>query len=272
MARLRFPSNSQNDESPYVVFTTHKAQYNNVGSKIDSVETGNSVALYFPANYTVSDSFNYQTESTGLVGAAVESFRSGRGSSITEEDVQEVAKAALTNKNSAAVLTGLGAAGIASLGLSGFSSLLGGAAVGSAVGNVAAEFAKEEQVALNPREFMLFKSPNIRTFSFSFNLIPSNENEIEAIPNIIKFFRKAAYPSLHSVNAVYNFPEAFNINIGNSDSVIKIPEVFCEGVNVAYNPNSMSYFRVDNLPVEINLGLSFKEIKPINKAFVDLGY
>jgi len=272
MANLRFPSDADTDGKPFMTFTAHRASYNRSANNIQAVKTGEAVTLYLPPNYNISDSFNYQTEATGLVGAATEAIRSGRGSDIGIEDVSQIAKAGLTNKQSAAVLAGLAGGAIGAIGGKAFGALLAGGSAGAAVGNVAAEISTEKQVALNPREFMLFKSPNIRTFSFTFNLIPSNEKEANDIPKIIKFFRKASYPELHTVNAVYNFPEAFTINIGNSNEMIKIPEVFCEGVNVTYNPTSMSYLEINNMPVEVNIGLSFKELVPIHKDFVEQGY
>jgi len=272
MARLRFPSNADNDNKPFMLFTTHRAQYNNVGSKIDAVKTGNSVALYFPMNFSIADSLQYQAQETGLIGAATDAIRTGRAADIGIEDVSEISKAGITNKQSAQVLAGLAGGAIGAIGGKSFGALLTGGAAGSVVGNVAAEFSKTEQVALNPREFMLFKSPGIRTFSFSFSFIPSNRKEADDIPEIIKFFRRASYPELHTVNAVYNFPEAFNINIGNSSRVIKIPEVFCTNVNVTYNPTSMSYFEIDNMPTEITMGLTFQELQPIHKEFVEEGY
>lgn len=269
MANLRFPSNALGGGKPFILFSTHKAQYNNVGTKIDSVPTSNSVALYFPTNYNVADTLSYNTESTGLIGAAV---AAGFGSEVTGDDIQEMAKAGLTNRAGAGIFAGLSAGALSSLGLGAVGGLLSGGAVGAAVGNVAAEKSKEFQVALNPREFMLFKSPEIRQFSFNFTFIPSNEQEVNDIPQIIKFFRRASYPELHSANAVYNFPEAFNINLGKSESLIKIPEVFCTAVNTTYNPSSMSYFRLNNMPVEINMQVSFRELQPINRKFVDQGY
>lgn len=267
MANLRFPSNALGGGKPFILFSTHRARYDNVGAKIDSVPTSNSVALYFPTNYNVADTLSYGTESTGLIGAAY-----AAGFDVSGKDVEDVAMAGLTNKSSAAAIAGLSAGALAALGAGSFAGVLSGSAVGSAIGNVAAEESKKAQLALNPREFMLFKSPEIRQFAFNFTFIPSNEQEVNAIPEIIKFFRRASYPELHAANAVYNFPEAFNINLGNSDSLIKIPEVFCTAVNTTYNPSSMSYFQLNNMPVEINMQVSFRELQPINRGFVDQGF
>lgn len=266
---IRFPSSVDNNGKPFVLFSTHRALYNNVGNKIDAIPTTNSVALYFPANYTVADSLNYQSESSGLAGAGLEAFN--KGTEISLEDVKQVAAASLSNKQNAQVFSGIAAGAISSVFGAG-GAVAGGGLAASLVGNVAAEAAKSTQVTINPREFMLFKNPNMRSFSFNFTFIPSSEQEVRDVPEIIKFFRRASYPDLTAATTVYNFPEAFSIHFRNSDKVIKVPEVFCEGINVTYNPNSMSYFQVDNLPVEITLGLSFKELQPISKKFVDQGY
>ena len=275
MANLRFPSNSLGDNKPFMLFSTHRAQYNNIGTGINTVPTSNSVALYFPAGYTVNDNLNYQMESTGLIGATFDAMtQGGSGSGITANDVKNVIEGVLTNKESAGKVGGA-AAGVATsvVKSAGAASVLGAAlSAGGIFGNVAAERSKKSQIALNPREFMIFKSPSIRTFAFVFTFIPSNEREVQDVPEIIKFFRRASYPTLTNASTTYNFPEAFNINIGNSDKIIKIPEVVCTTVSVTYNSNSMSYFEIDNLPVEITLNLNFQELQPINKSLVDRGY
>jgi hypothetical protein len=125
---------------------------------------------------------------------------------------------------------------------------------------------------MNPREFMLFKSPTLRQFAFNFAFVPSNKEEAMDVPEIIKFFRMAAYPSLHTGGIDYVFPDAFRIQFLESRHMIKIPEVVCISVNVTYNPNSISYFRLDNLPVEIQLQLQFQELMPIDQSLVERGY
>jgi len=54
--------------------------------------------------------------------------------------------------------------------------------------------------------------------------------------------------------------------------MIRIPEVALTSVNVAYNPNSISYFRYDNMPVEITMELSFQELRPIDRSMVEQGF
>ena len=266
MAIHHFPSNAESDGRPFILFTTVTARYSLSAAEVKQTQDSDSVVLYFPASFNVSDTLNYVSESTGLAGAGTEMVMKmfqGQETGMTMQGVMDIATGAATNKEIATAAGGI--AGIQK-------GLLGAVGAGGVVGNAAAEFSKTTQKALNPREFMLFKSPGIRTFPFTFNLIPSNRNEVEVIPEIIKFFRKAAYPELNQSSTVYNFPRAFNINFKNSDKIIKIPQVFCTGVNVTYNPNTMSYFQLNNLPVEISLGLTFQELEPIHKGLIDQGY
>lgn len=267
MAVLRFPSNVQNDNKPYVLFTTHRARYNNTGNAINTNLTSNGVALYLPTGYNVSDLLRYETEATGIIGNIFERVQTGNG--LQPKDLVDAAEAIAVDKATAiaAAAGGLiasraGAAGAA----------IGAATGAGVVGNIKAEALKSYQKTINPREFMLFKAPSIRQFGFNFTFIPSSAEEARDVPKIIQFFREASYPDLHAHGLQYTFPEAFNIRFSNSDKIIKVPEVVCTSTNITYNPNSISYFLQDNLPVEISLQLSFQELQPINKDMVKAGY
>lgn len=268
MATYRFPSNVAEGNKPHVVFTTHRARYNSQANGINTVTTGNSVAMYLPAGHNISDILRYDTAATGITGNAFERVATGTG--LSGEDLLEAAQKVAVEKAAE-----LATAGIASIGgaLGGTTGAGASALVsGGIVGNIAAEAQKLRQERLNPREFIMFSAPNIRQFGFNFTLIPSSEEEARSVPQIIKFFRKASYPELHTQGLIYTFPLAFNVRIVNSQGIIKMPEVVCIGTNITYNPNSISYFRNGNLPVEINLQLSFQELQPITSQLVDAGY
>jgi hypothetical protein len=56
------------------------------------------------------------------------------------------------------------------------------------------------------------------------------------------------------------------------DGMPKLPEVFLESCNVSFNPNSMSYFKQGNRPVEIVMALAFKELQPITRENINEGF
>jgi hypothetical protein len=263
VGNLRYPSDIGLGRAPFIQFIPHRAQYNNSGSNVSLNSTGSSVTLYIPTNVSISDSLRYESVSTGVVGAVME-----KGvENLTGDDI-----GAIAFQNAEAIAGVAGGAVGGKLGSTlGAIAGVGGAA--SVVGNIKSEISKTRQRVMNPREFMLFRAPTIRQFGYNFTFIPKSDAEARSIPNIIRFFRQAAYPSLHSGGIDYVFPDAFKIKYGNTNnSLIKIPEVVCISVNVTYNPNSVSYYTYDNMPVEISMQLSFQELKPIDQSLVAQGY
>lgn len=246
MADLRFPENLDGNSDPWIVFTTQTAQYTRRNRSIGDINFnsgGNSVALYFPTGFAVSDSLNYESFEEGLGGFAANKMLAGgaKAEDVLGQDFTSVAGSAASQ------------------------------ALRSIPLGVGAVVARSQRKVTNPREFMMFSNPSIREFSFSFTMIPQSETEAQAIPEIIKFFRRAAYPVERVLD--YIFPDTFNVSYRQVDSgVIKLPEIACTSIGVTYNPNSISFFRNNGIPVETNLELSFTELRPINRALVESGY
>lgn len=264
VGHLRYPSNigQGTGRAPCIQFITKRAQYNPSANSVSLNSSGNSVTMYIPTNVSISDSLRYESASTGAVGAIMEKGMTN----LTGDDIGAIA---FQNAEAIAGIAGgiVGSAG----GTAGI--LVGAGGTAGIVGNIKAELSQTRQRVMNPREFMLFRSPVIRQFGYNFTFIPMSGAEAQSIPRIIRFFREAAYPSMHAGGIDYVFPDAFAIKYLNTESsFIKIPEVVCISVNVTYNPNSVSYYKLDNMPVEISLQLSFQELKPIDQSLVAQGY
>lgn len=246
MAQIRFPEDLDGYNDPWVVFTTQKPSYNRTDRSTGETklqEGGNQVALYFPTGHTISDNLNYESYEQGFAGTVANRIFGNETS-----DTEEVTDADIA----------LSAIGAASRGI-------GDAISGGSV-------SRAQQRVTNPREFMMFSAPGIREFLFSFTFVPQSQAEAESVPRIIQFFRTAAYPK--ETNAVvYQFPDAFNISYRQAnEGIIKIPEVVCTSINVTYNPNSISFFKNNGMPVETTLELSFTELRPISRDQVEQGY
>jgi len=249
-----------------MTFSTQRPVYDNVGSALRSNPTGQSVTLYVPTGYAVSDSINYESAEGGLAGYLIDRFADGSITDISGADVAEVAEqntAAIAAAAAAAIGSVAGAAG----------AFVGGALTQSAIsGEVQNRFSRRAGKVANPRQYMMFKAPEMRSFSFAFSMIPQSEAEAEDAIRIVKFFRKAAYPQLSATTYAYLFPDLFKISFGNNDSMIKMPEVACTGVETTYNPNAQSYFVRGNIPVQVDISLSFQEMKAISRADIDEGF
>jgi len=245
MANLRYPENLDGTSSPWILFNTQKPQYNRRVNEAKVSSTGDSVGLYFPTAHTVADELNYDTGDLGFVGGVIDKFSAG---GATNDSVQKLVESARA------------AGGV-------------GLRAGATVLGAGQTYLRASQRVPNPQEFMLFKSPGMRSFSFSFTFLPQSQSEADTVPSIIQFFRVAAYPvELDSLE--YQFPDTFSVSYseGTSDNVIRMPELACTGVSVTYNPNSMSYFTNGNQPVETTMELSFTELRPISRSLVEQGF
>lgn len=267
----RYPNNIESTDDPFVLFTKHRAEYNTRGgnSSVDLITTDH-VSLYMPMGFAINDQAVFETAATGAIGGAAAALISGTDpTNVTQADVTAIAM------NSAEQL-GTAAGGVAGSLVPGriggiVGGILGAVGAGTVAQAAAQEYNKQAQVSVNPREFMLYKSPGMRNFSFRFRFIPDSEGESKVAEDIVKWFRRGMYPTAAGQYS-FNFPDAFQIEIKNMQGIPKLPEVFLESCSVTFNPNSMSYFKQNNRPVEINLSLEFKELQPITRENVNEGF
>jgi len=279
--RFIYPSNTGNGGAPFILFTRHKPVYDGQATDTKQKQSTaitelSSIAMYIPINLSVSDSQQYENAESGMIGNIVNAAMSGDRSmmDLLPEDFD------LENPDISSMLTaaGPGLTAAASGGLakvfggSTFGSVLTGGGILTGASKAAQEARKSTQATMNPRQFALFKQPNMRSFSFDFRFIPESAGESDSVVNIIKEFRTAMYPELSSSGFAYTFPDAFDISFENAADMIKIPEVVCTSATVTYNPNAMSYFTQNRRPVEINLSLQFQELQPIHREMVERGY
>jgi len=264
---LRYPQDLAVDTTPFMTFSTQRPVYDNLGSALRSNPTGESATLYVPAGYSVSDSIRYETAEGGLVGYAIDRFADGSITDITPQQIADVAKQNISGVSAAVA----GAAGAVGGGIAGgaLTGVLTSSALGGEIQN---RVSRAEGKTQNPREYMMFQAPEMRSFSFAFSMIPQSESEANDAIRIVRFFRRASYPELSANGFAYLFPDQFKITFGNNDSMIKIPEVACTGVEVTYNSNTQSYFTRGNIPVQIDLSVSFQELKAITRDDIDEGF
>jgi len=257
------------------------------------------VAMYMPMGISIGDSMMYDTASTGIIGNLIGGYMDGTGvggSSLTEEKIQGYINDPSTLLDAATEFAGEVADDAASVGtqygglaagsiagaisasqarsLKALAALgLGSAALGVGVGTALQEANKAIQKSLNPREFLLFKAPTLRSFSMQFRFIPESAGEADTVDNIIKFFREGMYPEITQYGFGYKFPDAFQIQFKKVNGIPKLPEMFLENASITYNPNSMSYYKSADggRPVEVSLALTFKELQPLNRQLIKRG-
>jgi len=147
---------------------------------------------------------------------------------------------------------------------------------GGSLGGAAAESIKRAGFIRNPRTELLFKTPQLRTFTLAYKFFPVNGKESADLEKLIRTIRAAAYPSVSSTGGQFFFPLTFNISfvspaLGVEPKIIKFADAYCTSVAVNYNPTNTAFFD-DGSPAEIDLGLTFQETEVISRAMVEAGY
>lgn len=252
-----------------------------------TLRSGGSISLYVPNGLTFTDGVSYSNTDLGLSGAAMASVaRGGAG-----EDLAAQLQSALNNfeagVESSAFIASYAAALAIPTALGGVAGRLfgetgAGAAVGALNSNTlrsGAEFGRGR--IFNPNTKALFKSVNIRSFSFQFKMIPVDEREAEEIKSIVKTFRKNMYPDHRGTDGAYaitiKYPNKFLIEIHpgpdntTDENIIKFKQCFLNSVNVSYNETSHSYFS-GGAPVETTLTLTFTEAETLTQQDVEAGF
>lgn len=215
------------------------------------------IALYMTPSISISDSMSYDQDSRKISALGLDIFSGDSG--LGMEDVAVGA---------AALSTGIGA-GVGSL----IDKIPGGklvsGAIGGGIGSVAGpEVLRQLGKALNPNEYMQYKSTQLRTFSFQWKFLPDSQKESSAANEIIKAFRAAAHAHKKSV-VTLTVPDQVVVSFHGVENMVNLPSTVISNVSVTYNPNAASFFKVDGAPVEIDLSVSLSEIVPIYRDDVE---
>lgn len=259
---LRYPLNIGESTSSAIMFNIHKAKYNNDGST--GLDLNQHIALYVVPSVSFNDNIQYEDRSSGLVG-------SFKGAAVNAEEIIKAGTAFGSSSAGKALFIGAGAAiaskaagkaaGIASVGL--------GAAIGNVASGLMDEQAKKHQSVLKENPFITFKGVGLREWQFAWSFIPESKEESESVKQIISTFRKSMYPT--NEDWTLKFPEVFSVEFVNA-KFPKMPEIALQSCNIVYNKDSNSFFKENDEPVRVDMTLNFRELMPIYKSHVEMGY
>ena len=135
------------------------------------------------------------------------------------------------------------------------------------------------QTGLNPGTRLLFDQPSMRSFAFSFKLIPTSPDEARIIRKIVKELRFQMYPReidlSPGIPIGYQFPNIYRIEFGFDNGSLQIPKIqycYLKDVQAAYNSTSGGVFFDDGHPTEIDLNLTFLEYRALSKRDIEAGF
>ena len=165
-------------------------------------------------------------------------------------------------------------------------SVLGSAVAGSALLNflqfgVTPEsvLARGQGVVPNNNLALLFNSPTLREFTFTWKMTPRSREEATRVKNIIRFFKQGMAPKkgINSQTGAASYflgtPNVFDIVfkttrdqygiLNENDAVLRIKTCACTGTAVNYTPDGMWNAYEKGQPVSVTLSLRFSELEPI---------
>ena len=261
------------DTSPTTVAGAGQAQQS-VGTSAaplsnQKFDYGTSADLFLPPGLNISDGLDFENVDLGVMGGAIEgAMQSGASPFAAALDgvgsgISSLTDAFTGNANST---TGqLAAVRLAS----GLSDTAGGA-IKSAL-----------KTTTNPNSRTLFKSVQMRTFNFTFSMIPTSDREADEINRIIKFFRHEMYPAsikeaVSGIPIGYRFPNTFEIKIRDRKNpgkhlATRIQDCYLTSFAATYNPNGMTLMR-DGQFQQTDIQMAFTEIRTLDKQMIAQGY
>ena len=130
---------------------------------------------------------------------------------------------------------------------------------------------------------LLFNSPTLREFTFSWKMTPRSREEAQRVNNIIRFFKQGMAPkkgintSTGAGSYFLGTPNVFDIVFkttkegGNfffdgddeNNSVLRIKTCACTGTAINYTPDGMWNAYDRGQPVSVTMSLRFAELEPI---------
>jgi len=135
--------------------------------------------------------------------------------------------------------------------------------------------------AQNPHLEVLFQSPKMRSFTYSFTMAPKDEDEQLECKNIIKLFRFHMAPAIQAQNQRFmTLPAEFDIHYmyqapggqaGENNFYNKIATCVLSDCKVDYTSGGVKS-HVDGSPVIIKMDLTFQETEMITADHVEAGF
>lgn len=132
----------------------------------------------------------------------------------------------------------------------------------------------------NPYLTALFRGVDFRTFEFSFNFFPHNENECNTIRDMIKILRMASLPQYQSFGTagdmLLDYPMEFDISYkwGASDNnyIHRFKPAVLVGLDTDYTGYGSWVSMRNGMPASIKLNLRFTELEIVTRRDVHIGY
>lgn len=114
--------------------------------------------------------------------------------------------------------------------------------------------------AVNPFQFMMFKRPNFKEYTFSWILAPNTKQDSDNLKQIIDKCKKAALPSSGSFQGLMKYPQMATIRFRPDNYLFKLLPCAILSVQVDYTAAGPSFFK-SGAPTIVTLTMQLKELQ-----------
>jgi hypothetical protein len=218
------------------------------------------IELYLPPAISFGDGCTYENYDAGAVGGAVMDMANKNKNASTASIASDFSKEGGAGDLAASIA----------------------AKMSTMVPGVSSELVQGSlRTADNPNTRVLFKSVNLRTFSFAFKMIPTSPEESLVIAAIVKEFRTQLYPETSGGSVGYKYPDMYKIELYHGpygQELLVPPKVkpaFLQSVTTNLNSTSgaiLAEAGSSQYWSEVDLTLEFFEGVTLEKNDVRNGY
>jgi len=228
------------------------------------IGSGRKCTLYLPMSMGFQDRVTYNNIDLGILGAGTEAALQAGG------DLYPALKKAFFD-----AFSGIG--DMINYGLASPGAQVAAMRIASKLNTgVAGAISSTTGIALNPNKRSILAGPEIRTFRFTFKMIPDSHEEAEEVKKIVRFFREEMYPESQreaGINAAFRYPSIFDIQMKykGKDVATYIKPSYLTDVAVVYNQSSMAFHSDGNFQ-ETDITLTFTETVALTAQDIVDGY
>lgn len=133
-------------------------------------------------------------------------------------------------------------------------------------------FSMAQGIARNPHLAVLFEGVGFRNFSFSWEFIPRNRQELDTLKSVITHFKRARAPQYSNIyaNHLFTYPDEFELEFRYPQYLFTFNSCVLTDFTVDYTPQRNSvFFRDPKAPVAYGLHMSFQETTICTKETID---
>lgn len=113
--------------------------------------------------------------------------------------------------------------------------------------------------ALNTHQTLKFVQPTLKSHTFSWKLVPSNEDESKALQAIVNFIKSRIYPAVSFQGLGFSYPDLVNVYLYNGDKMYLFKPAYVSGFAINYTAESGPAFHKNGYPVAVQIDMSITE-------------